>query len=316
MGTRQLDPGGFFGLFILAAARQILPLLTKNFLWAVMPASFAYGFPPVFLQFSTSFPPIFHQFSYNFPPVFFQFSSYFSIYFLWCWYNSIKKEEHLLVWQDFRDIKYSSSRFLIKNYWENNFVATLWNQLRHWIWHQLWLQLQLQLLHQLWLQLQLPHQLPHQLQEQHQWIQNDFHNNIWLNMTALCFHIRLKSFFSSISQTYHLWICFFFIYVVWISIEIGKTNTFFFFAPFWSCFFMDFQNVLLQFSSGFPPGFLQFSSGFLPVFLWEVSLVTNGLLLDENGSFLWLQPQASCFLIIFQSSLASAPLCFSFSVGK
>ena len=193
-------------------------------------------FPPIFHQFSSNFPSVFLQFSSSFLPVFLIFFHIFSLMLV----QFHKKEEHELVWQDFRNVKYSSSHFLIKNDWENNFVATLWNQLRHWIWHQLWLQLQLQLLHQLWLQLQLPHQLPHQLQEQHQWIQNDFHNNIWLNMTALCFHIRLKSFFSSISQTYHLWICFFFIYVVWISIEIGKTNTFFFFAPFWSCFFMDF----------------------------------------------------------------------------
>ena len=106
-------------------------------------------------------------------------------------------------------------------------------------------------------------------------------------MTALCFLIRFNSFFNSISQTYHFWICFFFIYVVWISIEIGKTYTFFFFAPFWSCFFMDFFKefskcfppLFLWFSSGFPPVFFQFSSGFLPVFLWEISFWHMGFFL-------------------------------------
>ena len=113
-------------------------------------------------------------------------------------------------------------------------------------------------------------------------------------MTALCFYMRFKSFFSSISQTYHFWICFFFIYVVWISIEIGKNNTFFFFAQFWSCFFMDFFK---EFSKCFPPIFLQFSSGFLPVL--------RGFFGDTQASswWRWWFFMASCFWILFYNSL-------------
>ena len=82
------------------------------------------------------FPPIFHQFSSNFSTVFLQFSSSFPHIFLYIFIDVGTIPQERRTWislQNFRNIKYSSSHFLTKNYWENNFVATFWNQLWQWI---------------------------------------------------------------------------------------------------------------------------------------------------------------------------------------